>query len=168
MMSSGAKDDVSRHVDVVSATRDGVHRSIDAIFGRWDDVFRSGDVVRRTIDRVHGATGDVDASRNDASRSKIAFPGHIDDVDVTRDGLFVAKDDDDARRDAMFVSIHVLLRENASIRASSDSVLVATCDADGRKAAVPRHEDRRLGHAHGVFAYFEARPAPVAAVPTKA
>jgi len=89
--------------------------------------------------------------------ARIASPGAVDDGDVTRAALFVTKDDDDARRDAILVSIDVLRRANVSNDVRSESVIASTNDADGPKAAVPRHEDGRLVPVHGVPAHFTSR-----------
>ena len=89
--------------------------------------------------------------------ANIASPGAVDDGDVTRAALFVTKDDDDARRDAISISIDVLRRANVSNDVRSESVIASTNDADSAKAAVPRHEDGRLGHEHGADAHFTSR-----------
>jgi hypothetical protein len=89
--------------------------------------------------------------------ARIASPGAVDDGDVTGAALFVTKDDDDARKDAIFVSIDVLRRADGSNDVRSESVIASTNDADGTRAAVLRYEDGRLGHEHRADAHFTSR-----------
>jgi hypothetical protein len=67
-------------------------------------------------------------------------PGHVDDVLVSIDALF--------RADG-YVSVPI-----DSIFVSADAFFVTAAALDGRKAAVPRHENSRLGPTHGAAAYF--------------
>jgi hypothetical protein len=72
--------------------------------------------------------------------AKMTSPGDIDDVVVNIDAFSRAADDVFPSVDSIFVS--------------ADAFFVTAGALDGRKAAVPRHENGRLGPTHGAAAYF--------------